>query len=246
MPPEACTTLSEAPAARQIPVNLNSVSTQMPSPHGMLHDVSHTTTHATRRRLPQLSPRQKSVLRVLALLPPLAFGLTMLLLDRYGQTDRARAAGAIVVLGAGVNAYGLPGPSLRARTLHAVELYKRGLAPKIIFTGGVGHNPPAESHVAAALAVRRGVPQSATLTEETSTTTWQNVGNAVALCRKHGIRDVIVVSDPYHLWRARRNFAAHGITAYPSPTRNRETWLRVLMTARETFSVARDVLFLRH
>ena len=174
-------------------------------------------------------------------LPPLVLGLTMLLLDRYGQSDRARAAGAIVVLGAGVNAYGLPGPSLRARTLQAVELYKRGLAPKIIFTGGVGHNPPAEARVAAGLAMRRGVPQSAVLTEETSTTTWQNVQNAAALCRAHGVRDVVVVSDPYHVWRAQRNFAAHGIAAYPSPTRNRETWLRVLMTAREVLSVSRDL-----
>jgi uncharacterized SAM-binding protein YcdF (DUF218 family) len=178
--------------------------------------------------------------RVLVLLPPLLFGQGMLFLDRYGQTDRARPAGAIVVLGAAVNAYGLPGPSLRARTLHAVELYHRGLAPVIIFTGGVGKNPPAESQVAAALAMRRGVPRSAIFTEATSVSTWQNIGNTVQICRTLGVKNVIVVSDPYHLWRAQRNFAAQGVKAYPSPTTNRETWLRVFMTAREVLSVARD------
>lgn len=182
----------------------------------------------------------KRLLRVLVLMPPLLFGLAMLFLDRYGQTDRARRAGAIVVLGAAVNSYGLPGPSLRARTLHAVELYHRGLAPVIVFTGGVGTNPPAESRVAAALAMRRGVPRSAIFLEETSTSTWENIGNTAQICRELGAQSVVVVSDPYHLWRAQRNFGAHGIKAYPSPTSNRETWLRVLMTAREVLSVSRD------
>jgi uncharacterized SAM-binding protein YcdF (DUF218 family) len=186
--------------------------------------------------------RTSRLLRVLVIMPPLLFALAMLLLDRYGQTDRARRAGAIVVLGAAVNAYGLPGPSLRARTLHAVQLYRRDLAPVIIFTGGVGKNPPAESRVAAALAMRRGVPRSAIFSEETSTNTWQNIGNTAEICRDLGVKDVIVVSDPYHLWRAQRNFAAHGIKAYPSPTSNRETWLRVLMTAREVISLSRDFL----
>lgn len=181
------------------------------------------------------------LLRVLVLIAALLPGLAMLVIDRYGQTDRARRAGAIVVLGAAVNTYGLPGPSLRARTLHAVELYRRGLAPVIIFTGGVGKNPPAESQVAAALAMRRGVPRSAIFTEETSTSTWQNISNTARICRNLGVDSVIVVSDPYHLWRAQRNFAAHSIKAYPSPTGNRETWLRVLMTAREVLSVSRDM-----
>ena len=190
-------------------------------------------------------PRAKGFLSVLILLPPALLPAAMFLLDRYGQIDRARSAGAIVVLGAGVNIHGLPGPSLRARTLHAVDLYWRGLAPKIIFTGGVGANPPAESVVAAALAMQHGVPQSALFTEETSTTTWENVCNAAAICHAQRIGEVIVVSEPYHLWRAARNFAAQGIRAYPSPAPNRATKLRIHMTAREVLSVARDLLFLR-
>ncbi len=180
------------------------------------------------------------------LLPlPLAFGGMMAFLDAYGQTDRARPAHAIVILGAGVNAQGVPGPALRTRTLHAVALYHSGLAPFIICTGGLGTYAPAESRAAATLAMRHGVPSHALLLEETSTNTWQNVGNAARLCRAHGFRSVVVVSDPYHLWRARRNFAAMGITAYPSPTLNRDPALRARMTAREVFSVLRDCLALR-
>jgi uncharacterized SAM-binding protein YcdF (DUF218 family) len=224
------------PAA--IPEKLNRVSTSLRFRSSNVYCVQKEIVAApTWRRM-----KTMRLLRVLVFVPPLLFGLAMLLLDRYGQTDRARRAGAIVVLGAAVNAYGLPGPSLRARTLHAVELYRRGVAPVIIFTGGVGKNPPAESKVAAALAMRRGVPRSAIFSEETSTNTWQNIENTTQICGALGVQNVVVVSDPYHLWRAQRNFAAQGIQAYPSPTGNRETWLRVLMAAREVISVSRDCL----
>ena len=173
------------------------------------------------------------------------FGLAMFLLDRYGKVDRAQNAGAIVVLGAKVQANGTPGPSLRARTTHAVELYRRGLAPKIIFTGGVGTNAPAESVSAARLARKLGVPESAILREEASTDTWENIGNAATLCKPRGVTRVIVVSDGYHLWRARRNFAAHGIEAFPSPCAREYSPVTFWMTAREVLSVTRDLLFLR-
>jgi uncharacterized SAM-binding protein YcdF (DUF218 family) len=175
----------------------------------------------------------------------LAFGATMFALDRFGQSNRARRSGAIVVLGAAVNAYGMPGPSLRARTLHAVKLFEQGYAPRLIFTGGLGKNPPSEAKAAAALAQRRGVPASAIYTETKSTSTRENIEYAAQICRELGVRDVIVVSDPYHLWRARRNFHGQNIRAYPSPSPNREDGSRFYMTAREALLVWRDVLFFR-
>lgn len=174
-----------------------------------------------------------------------AFGLAMFTLDRYGRTDRAQNVGAIVVLGAKVQGNGTPGSSLHARTTHAIELYRRGLAPRIIFTGGVGTNAPAESVSASRLARKLGVPESAILREKTSTDTWENIGNAAALCKAHDISRVIVVSDGYHLWRARRNFAAHGIEAFPSPCAREYSPVTFWMTAREVLSVTRDLLFLR-
>ena len=171
-----------------------------------------------------------------------AFGVAMLWLDRWGQTDRAQKADAIVVLGARVYHGAIAGPSLSARTHRAVELYQRGLAAHIITTGGVGHHPPAESLVAKKLAVRLGVPEAAILTEETSTSTWENAENVATICRERGWKRVIVVSDPFHLWRARRNFQALGLTAYVSPSVNRRFSSRFHHTAREVPLVLRDAL----
>lgn len=174
-----------------------------------------------------------------------AFGLGMLLLNSYGKTDRAQKAQAIVVLGANVQPGGKCGPSLHARTEHAVALYHKKLAPLIIFTGGLGENAPAESVAASQLAHKLGVPTNAMLREETSTSTWENIGNASALCKARGISRVIVVSDGYHLWRARRNFAAHEIEAFPSPCSREYSGAQTWMTAREVLSVTRDLLFWR-
>jgi uncharacterized SAM-binding protein YcdF (DUF218 family) len=164
--------------------------------------------------------------------------------DTYGQVDRAEEADAMVVLGARVLPSGEAGDSLRSRTLRAVDLYRQGLAPVIIFTGGVGDNPPAEARVAAELAAQNGVPEKDRLLEEHSTSTRENAEYAARICREHGWKRVVVVSDPYHLFRAQREFERAGLVAYTSPAlacrRNRVLSERVWWTLRETAVVIRD------
>ncbi len=55
----------------------------------------------------------------------------------WERRDNAKPAAAIVVLGA-AQYVGHPSPVLRARLDHAIDLWRRGLAPLIIFTGGFG------------------------------------------------------------------------------------------------------------
>lgn len=182
--------------------------------------------------------------------PPAGVALASVLvtfgIDSFGQADRAQPADAIVVLGARVLKGGRAGDSLRARTLHAVELYHRGFAPAIMCTGGVGAHAPAEAEVAAALARSHGVPAGALVLEDRSTSTWENAENAAALCRERRWQRVIVVSDPYHLLRATRNFRKVGLEAYPSPARecrrNRTPYLRALWAFREGVLILRDFL----
>src|SRR5512145_1014028 len=55
----------------------------------------------------------------------------------WAARDNAREADAIVVLGAAQYA-GRPSPVFRARLDHAISLWSRGLAPRLIMTGGMG------------------------------------------------------------------------------------------------------------
>lgn len=165
-------------------------------------------------------------------------------LDGYGQKDRAQKSDAIVVLGARVRPDRQAGQGLKLRVLHAVRLYKKGFAPKIIMTGGVGDNPPSEAQVAADLAVQHGVPREDIIEENKSTSTWENAANASAICKKRGWKSVLIVSDPFHLWRAQKNFAKCGMHASVSPVAVGQWKLqparRLFWTAREAVLVARD------
>jgi uncharacterized SAM-binding protein YcdF (DUF218 family) len=170
-------------------------------------------------------------------------------IDGYGRRDQARAADAIVVLGSRVVPPGVPAPALRARTLHAVALYKKGLAKKIICTGGVGDVPPAEARAAAALAQKHGVPARDLVLEDKSTSTWENAIYTKRICHARGWESVILVSDGYHLWRAHYLFDRAGLKSWPSPApgspAQTRPWRRALWTLRETLLSGRDVLWHR-
>jgi len=177
----------------------------------------------------------------------LAFICLVGFLDGYGQRDRARKADAIVVLGARVGTDGIAGQVLRGRTMQAVKLYKKGIAPKIIFTGGVGAHRISEARAAAAYARKNGVPSRAIVLESKSTSTWENARFTAWICKDHGWKSVVLVSDPYHLWRARRDFQQVGLKPYVSPTKewqDKYPTRRLWAATREAVLVLRDV-FLR-
>ena len=79
----------------------------------------------------------------LALWAALAVGL-----DRYGQREAVGAYDAIVVAGCRVLPDGHPSPALQNRTRQAVNLWRAGPAPTLVFTGGVGRYPPSEARAA--------------------------------------------------------------------------------------------------
>lgn len=136
-----------------------------------------------------------------------------------GQRDDARPADAIIVLGAA--AYDAkPSPVFEERIRHGIDLYKRGLAPKLIFTGGYGGVGArfSESQVARRYALRQGVPDKAILIESLSRNTHDNLRQASLLMQQHQLHEVIVVSDPLHMARALRISRDLGIRAVGSPT----------------------------
>ncbi len=136
-----------------------------------------------------------------------------------GDRDQAAPADAIIVLGAA--AYDAkPSPVFEERIRHGLDLYQRGYAPVLIFTGGFGGTRArfAESQVARRYALRHGVPEQAILIETASRTTQQNLVQARTLMREHRMRRVIIVSDPLHMARALRLSRRLGIDALASST----------------------------
>ncbi len=165
-------------------------------------------------------------------------------LERWGRVERARPSDAILIFGAKVQPDGKPSWLLRSRTRHAFELWKRGLAPRIVCTGGIGTFAPAEAVVQSDLLEGWGVPAGAILRDERSTSTRENALFAARLLPR-GAR-VVAVSDPFHLWRCRRDCTLAGLLASTSPALQGwdalPSWSRLFLDVREAALVARDTL----
>jgi uncharacterized SAM-binding protein YcdF (DUF218 family) len=95
--------------------------------------------------------------------------------------DRAQPAAAIIVMGA-AQYDGRPSPVLRARLDHAVALWHRGLAPRLIVTGGRrAGDRTSEAATGRRYAVAHGVPDSAILMESEGRTTAESMRSAAVL-----------------------------------------------------------------
>lgn len=135
-----------------------------------------------------------------------------------GLRDDRRPADAIVVMGA-AQYNGTPSPLFAARLDHAVDLYRAGIAPRLVVTGGqaVG-DVTTEAASARSYAIDRGIPAAAILVEDQSRTTLQSIRAVGALLRAHGLSDAVFVSDRPHMLRVLRMAADTGIPAWGSPT----------------------------
>ena len=181
----------------------------------------------------------RAVMVALALAGLVGWAAAAVALDTVGQ--RRPPTGpwdAIVVAGCRVDPDGRPSLALQRRTAHAVALWELGLAPVVVFTGGVGANPPSEARAAADHAAALGLPPGAALLEDRSTSTEENAAFTATLMRDEGLGDrVLVVTDSYHAFRAGRVFSRHFSEAFavgstPGP------WVRARGSLREVAAVA--------
>jgi uncharacterized SAM-binding protein YcdF (DUF218 family) len=134
------------------------------------------------------------------------------------QQDQRRRVDAIVVLGA-AQYNGRPSPVLRARLDHGLDLWRAGLAPRIIVTGGIGRGDRfSEAAVGRAYLVDQGVPDSAIVEESRGRSTEASMTAVAGWLRRRRLATVLLVSDPFHMARLRLEARRTGLTAFTSPT----------------------------
>ena len=146
-------------------------------------------------------------------------GLTSVARDirRQSRVDEAQSADVIVVLGA-AEYRGHPSPVLEARLNHALFLYLRNLAPRILTTGGAGGDPTfTEGGVAQAYLSRHGVPSEAILVESEGESTVHSIAAAAEIMHRMNLRSCIVVSDGYHIYRVKKLLENQGMKVFGSP-----------------------------
>ena len=142
-------------------------------------------------------------------------------IEQQSSRDEARPADVILVLGA-AEYHGRPSPVLRARLDHALALYRRGIATRIMTTGGAGGDPVfTESTVGRSYLISQGVPSEAIIVETEGESTVHSVALAGEILRRMGLGSVVVVSDGYHIYRVKRMLESDGLRVYGSPRKER-------------------------
>jgi len=142
-------------------------------------------------------------------------------IERQSLRDEARPADVILVLGA-AEYRGRPSQVLKARLDHALELYHRDMAPRIMTTGGAGGDPVyTEGGVGRSYLIARGVPPEAIVVENEAASTVESTAMSGEIMRRMGLHSVIVVSDGYHIYRVKEMLQFRGLAVYGSPRKDR-------------------------
>jgi uncharacterized SAM-binding protein YcdF (DUF218 family) len=186
----------------------------------------------------------RGAVKAIGIIALMILGVLIVLFERVEARSAAnlsRPADVIIVLGSAVYPGERPSPSLAARTRQAIALYQSGYAPHLIFSGGLGFNPPSEAEAMRRIAINAGVPAEAIVLEDRSHSTEANLANSQAIMNVRGWRTALVVSAPYHLLRAELVAQDLGMSVIGAPARDDPTFaaphLRIWYTLRESLAL---------
>jgi len=128
-----------------------------------------------------------------------------------------RNGDVIVVLGA-AQLDGRPGEVLQARLDEAKRIYDLGLAPRIITVGaGAPGDRTTEAASGKYWLTTNGVKSKNVTALEVGRDTWVSTENYVKFMKSKKMKDVIIVTDPFHCRRAMTMANDLGVVATCSP-----------------------------
>jgi uncharacterized SAM-binding protein YcdF (DUF218 family) len=124
----------------------------------------------------------------------------------------------IVVLCGGCRYSGELSDVTRARVRHGMRLFRQGLAPRVILSGGrwAPHRPPCAPRMHD-YALSLGARPADIVVEDRSTRTAENAREVAGLLRQHGARAILLVTSPVHMRRARLCFERQGVEVSCAP-----------------------------
>ena len=131
-------------------------------------------------------------------------------------------------------------PVYRARLDHAFDLFRRGVAPVVITTGGAAADPSfSEGGVGHDYLMGRGIPDASLIAETQGTDTAQSAERVAVIMRANHMRSCVAVSDAYHVFRIRKLLQHENVQVYTAPrpdSRPHSPWQRAEAVVREAAS----------
>lgn len=154
------------------------------------------------KRKAKASWRKRAVLGGVALVTAIVIWATLARAFAPSSNTNLARFDTVIVLGSPADADGNPTPQQMAHVMEGVREYMRGVAPRIILTGGPTRHGFVEAAVMARVAESQGIPESAIFVEPRAMDTIQNACYSERIMKEHGWRSAEVVSSDYHLPRA--------------------------------------------
>ena len=177
--------------------------------------------------------RRRSIVLAVLVVPAATYVLTALIIVIDGLTDEVTPADVAVVLGNKVHPDGRPSARLVARLDKALELYEEGLVKTVIVSGGLGKEGHDEAMVMQRYLVDRRVPKARIEVDSAGTNTFQTARNTQRFLEANRLSSAIVVSQYFHIPRARLAFRRCGIPTVYGAHADHFEWRDIYATARE-------------
>ena len=188
------------------------------------------------------------ILAVLAVLLIAVVGLNRAVVWRASQSDIYdckdeinidKKYDCLLVLGAAVRPDGSPSPMLEDRLRGAVALYKAGVSDIVLLSGDDSGDDYDEVSCMERYCLENGVPKEAIVRDDIGFSTSESVYNAV---RTLGYKNIMVVTQEYHLYRAMYMIKRMGAEADGFGTDYREYFLQIKRDIREYFARCKDFI----
>jgi uncharacterized SAM-binding protein YcdF (DUF218 family) len=148
----------------------------------------------------------------------LYFSFSLFQVWSTGREDDEQPIDAIVIMGA-AQYDGRPSPQLAARLDHVVELWPTGIASFVVVTGGnIPGDRFTEAEASARYLIERGVPESVLILENEGSNSYESLDSVSEMLGERDLKNVLIVTDPYHALRSRLIAEEVGLDATVSST----------------------------
>jgi uncharacterized SAM-binding protein YcdF (DUF218 family) len=153
----------------------------------------------------------------------------------FARGDDRRPGDAVVVLGA-AQYDGRPSAIFQARLAHARDLVEDGVAPVVVTVGGgAAGDRSTEAEAGRDWLLAQGLDDDAVVAVAEGTNTQDSLAAVAETFDERGWDSAVLVSDPWHSFRATALARAAGIDAVASPARSgpvvqtRQTEIRYIL-----------------
>ncbi|NNN21694.1 MAG: YdcF family protein [Acidimicrobiales bacterium] len=160
---------------------------------------------------------KKVILIVLGILV-IYYIVTLFQVIMVSRVNNDVPAQAIVVMGSNVSGNS-PGSDLASRLDQAIYLYNQHMAPTIIVTGYQSPGTTiSQAQASLNYLVAKGINPAA-IVQVGGDDSWQSLGLVNQWCQQKKIKEILLVSDPFHMDRIGNMTSTLGLSPHYAPTR---------------------------